>query len=287
MVSHCFLSERNECNSRPCRNGATCHDEFNAYSCTCVNGYIGSDCQTAVTQCPADVIIVIDNSWSMHDSAKTMRTFVKNIVSSFQLSNNKTRIGVITFTTTAHTRVYFGNYRDKDGLLSTLDYIIDPVRNGGTDILVALKKVRSMFRNDDRFIGKSYNRYITIFITDGDDHQLEQVRSEAREAHDDGIVIISIGIGEDIDVHEIYALASKQKYALIRPSADQLAGLSYSVAIYACEAIDECDSNPCKNGATCNNGFDVYTCTCMAGYTGYNCETGRCESPLTHSAVEW
>ena len=95
-------------------------------------------------------------------------------------------------------QVYFGNYRDKDGLLSTLDYIIDPVRNGGTDILVALKKVRSMFRNDDRFIGKSYNRYITIFITDGDDHQLEQVRSEAREAHDDGIVIISIGMLVDI-----------------------------------------------------------------------------------------
>ena len=66
MVSHCFLSERNECNSRPCRNGATCHDEFNAYSCTCVNGYIGSDCQTGrvkyhtipfcgVLMCMADV----------------------------------------------------------------------------------------------------------------------------------------------------------------------------------------------------------------------------------------
>ena len=87
-----------------------------------------------------------------------------------------------------------GNYRDKDDLKSKLDHIIHPVPRGGTNILVALKWMRDLFRNDTRFIGKSYNRYIAIFITDGDDHKLQQVRYEAREAHDDGIVIISIGI---------------------------------------------------------------------------------------------
>ena len=91
-------------------------------------------------------------------------------------------------------QVKFGDYRDKYDLKSRLDNIIAPVPNGGTNILVALKKVRSMFRNDRRFIGKSYNRYITIFITDGNDHQFGLVQSEAGEAHDDGIVIISIGM---------------------------------------------------------------------------------------------
>ena len=37
--------------------------------------------------------------------------------------------------------------------------------------------------------------------------------------------------------------------------------------------VDECESNPCKNGAVCNDDFMNYTCTCAAGYTGYNCET--------------
>ena len=37
---------------------------------------------------------------------------------------------------------------------------------------------------------------------------------------------------------------------------------------------DECQSNPCMNGATCNDGTNSYTCTCV-GFTGYHCETGK------------
>merc|ERR1712179_270513 len=35
----------------------------------------------------------------------------------------------------------------------------------------------------------------------------------------------------------------------------------------------ECDSNPCQNGATCNDGVNSYTCECADGYSGDNCET--------------
>ena len=50
--------------------------------------------------------------------------------------------------------------------------------------------------------------------------------------------------------------------------------------------IDECASSPCKNGGTCidlnadwrssSSGFGVgYTCQCLAGYTGDQCETSK------------
>ena len=45
-MCHCLLSDINECKSRPCKNGGSCNDEVNAYSCTCTNGHIGIDCQT-------------------------------------------------------------------------------------------------------------------------------------------------------------------------------------------------------------------------------------------------
>ena len=32
--------------------------------------------------------------------------------------------------------------------------------------------------------------------------------------------------------------------------------------------VDDCKSNPCKNGATCVDGVNRYTCLCSAGYTG-------------------
>lgn len=40
--------------------------------------------------------------------------------------------------------------------------------------------------------------------------------------------------------------------------------------------IDECQSNPCKNGGTCSNFVDYFECTCVPGYEGTVCEIGMC-----------
>ncbi|XP_071959278.1 scavenger receptor cysteine-rich domain-containing protein DMBT1-like isoform X1 [Antedon mediterranea] len=39
-----------------------------------------------------------------------------------------------------------------------------------------------------------------------------------------------------------------------------------------CHDIDECVSQPCANGATCNNTVVGYVCICARGYEGTNCE---------------
>ena len=54
-----------------------------------------------------------------------------------------------------------------------------------------------------------------------------------------------------------------------------LLGMSYVYVGFATE-INECDSMPCQNGATCTDGIASYTCSCPAGYTGILCETGKC-----------
>ena len=37
---------------------------------------------------------------------------------------------------------------------------------------------------------------------------------------------------------------------------------------------DDCDPNPCLNGATCGDVVDDYICRCVAGWEGKNCEIG-------------
>ena len=49
--------------------------------------------------------------------------------------------------------------------------------------------------------------------------------------------------------------------------------------------IDECSPNPCKNGATCVDGINEYSCTCVAGHTGTDCETGNNLKFLTENSV--
>ena len=40
--------------------------------------------------------------------------------------------------------------------------------------------------------------------------------------------------------------------------------------------INECESRPCMNNGTCIDGLNNYNCQCEAGYTGLNCEIGKC-----------
>ena len=42
----CSISDIDECGSNPCENGGTCTDQVNAYTCECVDGYTGTDCDT-------------------------------------------------------------------------------------------------------------------------------------------------------------------------------------------------------------------------------------------------
>ncbi|CAH1247746.1 SELP [Branchiostoma lanceolatum] len=39
--------------------------------------------------------------------------------------------------------------------------------------------------------------------------------------------------------------------------------------------VDECVSDPCENGGTCEDEINGYTCTCADGYVGEHCETGK------------
>ena len=39
--------------------------------------------------------------------------------------------------------------------------------------------------------------------------------------------------------------------------------------------VNDCMPDPCKNSGNCTDGINEYNCTCIPGYNGTNCETGK------------
>ena len=46
------------------------------------------------------------------------------------------------------------------------------------------------------------------------------------------------------------------------------------VMSYFNTVIDNCRSSPCQNGGSCSNNANRYSCSCITGYTGNECQTG-------------
>ena len=49
---------------------------------------------------------------------------------------------------------------------------------------------------------------------------------------------------------------------------------------YLVSGIDYCINVTCKNGGSCVDGLDNYTCSCGTGFSGDHCETGTAESTI-------
>ncbi len=43
-------------------------------------------------------------------------------------------------------------------------------------------------------------------------------------------------------------------------------------SLFAFSDLNECTSNPCRNGGTCRDEISFYWCDCPYGWAGFNCE---------------
>ncbi|KAI0230324.1 Collagen alpha-6(VI) chain [Lamellibrachia satsuma] len=254
--------------------GALCVSVANGYTCgPCPEGYTGDLCQRACDG-TLDIAFVLDASGSIRRNRfELVLQFVIDIVARLDVHPNRVRVGLVTFSDTAHLQFYLNSYQNRQDVIQAIRYT--PYHGGRTHTASALKLLSSTVFTSAHGHRTDVPKF-TVVITDGNSNINErETVSEAIQTHVEGVHVIVVPIGKAfVNMAEIEAIASEPKPAnIIR--IDNVRGLESIVnnlTSSVCDDVNECLSNPCHNGARCIDLLKRYVCRCTDDYTGVTCE---------------
>ena len=161
-----------------------------------------------------------------------MLRFVSNVIELFDLGTNRTRVGIVVFSDGIHPIIHIDNEFSRIELKRRM--IEAPFLKGGTRTGSAIQYVRQ--RGFSREHIRKNVAHIAIILTDGQSAQTSKTIAEARRAHRDGIYLFAIGIGDQIDIHELKAIASEptEDFMFEMDNFDALPSIKTILAIETC-----------------------------------------------------
>ena len=56
--------------------------------------------------------------------------------------------------------------------------------------------------------------------------------------------------------------------------------LFYCLFLHFSPDVDDCQSQPCVNNATCHDGTNTFSCTCPPGWSGKLCHQSKCNQKM-------
>ena len=151
------------------------------------------------------MVFAVDASGSIWGpDFKRQLHFIQNIVESFEVSLEGTRVGVLTFGNKPSKQFDLGRYENEADLKAAIGEIKQS--RGTTNTADALHRVRTHFFGHNVRDGVMK---IVIVITDGRSDDPDATAHQAALARQAGMHIFAIGVGRNVDHDELEAIASR------------------------------------------------------------------------------
>ncbi|XP_063966506.1 protein crumbs homolog 1-like [Lytechinus pictus] len=243
-----------------CLNGATCVDQPQGYICTCVLGFTDVDCGTNIDECESSPCT---NNATCVDEVNRYRC---ECAAGFNGTECQFNIDECASNPCQNNGVcndevngYVCNCSDTgfDGPACTNnidDCISNPCQNEGT-CLDGIK-----FYNCSCYLGyEGINCEMDI-----DECNSQPCQNGATCLQLSNETLYQEGNPYGDYVPDSFSYANASGYVCV--CQDGYEGANCEVN------IDECASNPCTNGATCNDDVNKFDCQCVTGYDGDFCE---------------
>ncbi len=198
-------------------------------------------------ECPSrglDLVFVLDSSGSVGErNFDLTKEFVASVVETFATGPDATQVGAIAFSGFANISFELDTFEDREGVLRGIEQIayFDIPGNGQpstytADALVTLRAevlTTSAGARDELFAIPR----VAVVITDGQSNVNEsQTIPAAQAVRDAGITVFAIGIGGDINMEELNAIASRPGFVTLLSDFDttEFQSLERTLTVEAC-----------------------------------------------------
>ncbi|XP_060062522.1 cartilage matrix protein-like [Ylistrum balloti] len=189
---------------------------------------------------PADVYFLLDSSSSIRKSENRKQLdFVKDVVAMFDIGENKTRIGLSTFSHKYRQEFDFQTHSDKKDLLEAIDKV--SYLRGGTDTASALRNIRHQVFTPG--VAREDVSHVLVVITDGYSRSPKSTAIEAALLHQMGVYVFAVGVTDDVDIKELTHISSNpekgvKSFMFNVSTFDALESIKTVLAIRTCNVVD-------------------------------------------------
>ncbi|XP_068694508.1 uncharacterized protein [Montipora foliosa] len=276
-------SDGNSCSPNPCKNGATCVDLANGYSCDCKPGYTGNDCQTNINECSpnpcqngATCVDLVGGHRCDCTQGYTGSSCETNIN---ECSPNPCQNGATCVDLVGGHRCHCAQgYTGSSCETNINECSPTPCQNGATCVdLVGGHRCHCA----QGYTGSSCETNINECSPNPCQNGATCV--DLVGGHRCHCAQGYTGSSCETNINECSPNPCQNGATCVDLVGGHRCHCAQGYTGSSCETnINECSPNPCQNGATCVDLVGGHRCHCAQGYTGSSCETNINDCAVNH-----
>uniref|UniRef100_A0A673I296 Collagen alpha-1(XII) chain n=1 Tax=Sinocyclocheilus rhinocerous TaxID=307959 RepID=A0A673I296_9TELE len=184
----------------------------------------------------ADLVFLVDGSWSVgRENVKFIHSFIAAMAGAFDLGEDKTRVGVVQYSTDTRTEFNLNQYFKRAELLRAINSL--PYKGGNTMTGEALDYLLKNMFTETAGARKGFPRVVVV-ITDGKSQ--DPVEGYAKRLKNAGVEIFTLGIKE-ADEEELKQMSSTpyRTHVYTVPNFDMIKAVEKSLITQVCTSVDD------------------------------------------------
>jgi len=190
---------------------------------------------------PVDLLFLVEASDTVDDEEfQKAKFFIKTMLAKFTVNPSVTRVAVSLFAEEPHDAFCFNKYTTTADILQAVDNLkCEECKNGESQIAPALAHGRTKYFTAACGSREDADKLVVVLVDGKSTENLSHLGREADEMREVADDVITIGVGDDVDMDELELIATEEDLVFTTNKYSQLDSMVEKLSKTTCRAVGE------------------------------------------------